>query len=120
MINKDDLLTEYSKLEEKLREIDSLPRLGGTGDHLERIDFDEGDTIYYRTCTSYSGCGSDFFCLCVRWDEVNEPIEYFKEKFQKDIEEHEEVKKINEERIKSAQEQRERETFEKLRQKYGE
>jgi len=120
MINKDVLQAEYSKLEEKLREIDSLPRLNGTGQHCESIDFDEGDTIYYRTYIAYSGCGSDYFCLAVRWDEINEPIEYFKEKFQKEIEKHEEEKRMNEERKKSAQEQRERETFEKLRQKYGE
>lgn len=120
MINKDVLRTEYFKLEEKLREINHLPRLGGIGQHFDRIDFEEGDTIYYHTYTSHNGCGSDHFCLAVRWDEVNKPIEYFKEKFEKEIKEYEEEERLKEERKKSAQEQREREIFEKLRQKYGE
>lgn len=83
-IDIDLFLTEYNKIEEKLSNISMIPKLHGEGKSYEGIEITNGG-IVYRSSTSYSGCGSDYFSFFVKWEEMNNPIEYFQEKYAKEI-----------------------------------
>jgi hypothetical protein len=116
-IKTDLLKEEWFKLESKLKTIDEIPRLYGAGNYYEGIDIDE-DGITYRTSTSYSGCGSDYYSYSITWNEVNEPIDYFVQKFSKEIDDDKAKKLVKETADKKAKEERELAEFERLKLKY--
>jgi hypothetical protein len=106
------------KLKEKLDEISSLPHTYECGETFIGIDFDES-FIYYKTETYYSGCGTENYSFDISWDEIDEPIDYFRDKFQKEFEAREKSKKQNEAKIKLEEEKRERAKLKELQNKYG-
>lgn len=118
VIKTDLLKEEYFKLEAKLQAIDKIPRLYGTGVDFESINI-EDDGVSYNTYTSYSGCGNDYFHLSLKWDEINKPLEYFEQKFIKDIEADKARKSVKELADKKVKEERELAEFERLKLKFS-
>ena len=81
------LREEIDKLIYKLNQISVLENTEdkGPGEDLLGFVFDEHG-VTYRTGTYFQGCGEEQYELEVAWVDVNKPIQYFKEKFQKEIE----------------------------------
>lgn len=72
-------LKEWNKLVEKLNEIDQIPKVNGRGEFFSSIDvWDDG--VDYVTFNTVDGV-PDYFVFFVSWDEINNPIEFFVEKF---------------------------------------
>lgn len=119
-IDIESFVNSYNKIEAKLIEINKIPRLHGTGSSFDSISIDEFG-IYYNTTHSY--CGStDYFNLYIPFSEINEPIEYFQEKFKKEIEDdkrRQEDKKIADQlKLDKEKEEREYRDYLKLKQKF--
>ena len=115
-INVEIFLNEYKKIENLLSEISNIPKSWGDGECFEGLSF-EDDGITYKTSTSYPGCGTDEFSFFVKFEELNNPIEYFKDKYQKEIDDEAErlknLKKIAENAVKTAEIKRLKELMEK-------
>jgi hypothetical protein len=92
-------LTEWEKIEQKLHAIAEIPKYYGNGEDFEGLKI-EKDGITYMTSTYYSGVGQESFEFDVLWDEINEPIEYFQHKYQKEIDEKNKLKAIDIEKQK--------------------
>jgi len=107
-------MIQYKKilleLQSKLEMIAKLPKPGGNGETYKGIEISE-DGIQYNSETFYSGCGTEEYSFFVTWDEINEPLEYFEEKYKK------EFKKVYEE-IESRRKQEEEKNKEFRRQEY--
>lgn len=118
-INVEIFLNEYKKIEKLLSEISNIPKSWGDGECFEGLSF-EDDGITYKTSTSYSGCGTDEFSFFVKFEELNNPIEYFKEKYQKEIDDEAErlrnLKKMAENAVKKAEIKRLKELMEKYKE----
>ncbi len=110
-------LQEWSKIQEKLEAISNIPKKDGDGKYFEGLDIDE-EGVTYKSSTSYSGCGTDNYDFHVNWDEINNPIEYFKEKYSKEIQDDKERKIRLKEEEAQKQEERERKEFERLSKKF--
>lgn len=106
------------KLKEKLDEISNLPHIYECGESFIGLDFDE-EIILYKTETYFSGCGTEDFSFEIQWKEINEPIDYFREKFEKEFAAREKIKKQNEAKIKLEDEKRERAKLKELQEKYA-
>ena len=82
----------YKEIEEKLQKIRVLPMLHRQEQDYVGFDIDrdcfEIESEYY-----YSGCGTDTSYLEIPMDEINNSVEWFKEKFQKEIDEKERMEK---------------------------
>jgi predicted ribosome quality control (RQC) complex YloA/Tae2 family protein len=117
MINVELFKTEWNKIREKMELINRIPKLYGTGNDFAGMEIEE-EEILYKTETFYPGCGSDYFSFYVSWDEINNPIEYFEEKYKKEIEANEIKKAKIAEKEKLLREERERQEYELLKKKY--
>lgn len=106
------------KLKDKLDEIAGQNGVYECGEDFVGLAFSE-HFIYYKTETFYSGCGTDHYSLEISWDEINKPIEYFREKFQKEVEERNKIEKEQEAKFKLHQEEMERAKLKELQDKYG-
>ncbi len=101
----------------KLEQIAGIPKLRGNGADFSGIEF-EDDGVTYKSETYFSGCGTDTFSFHTTWEELNNPIEYFQEKYAKEIEER---KREDEEKKFAAQlkaNDNERELAIQLKEKY--
>ena len=82
----------YKEIEEKLQKIRVLPMLHRQEQDYVGFDIDrdcfEIESEYY-----YSGCGTDTSYLEIPMAEINNSVEWFKEKFQKEIDEKERMEK---------------------------
>jgi len=118
-INTELFFNEYKKIEKKLDEISQIPKRFGNGESFEGIEIDD-DGILYNSSSSYSGCGPDFYSFFVKWDEINNPIEYFKDKYQKEFDD--ETKRLNKlkEIAESKKKESELKTLNELMEKYKE
>lgn len=118
-INTELFFNEYKKIEKKLDEISEIPMIIGNGESFEGIEIDD-DGILYKSSSYYSGCGKDYYSFFVKWDEMNNPIEYFKDKYQKEFDD--ETKRINKlkEIAEFAKRESEIKTLNKLMEKYKE
>ena len=121
MININQFLEQYEAIEAKLLEINEIPRFFGTGNSHIHVEVDvEGKCFSVVSETYNSGCGTDTFFCSVSFDEINQPMEYFKEKFQKEIDEHERDIKEREKKEAETKAIREKKLYLKLKQKFGE
>ena len=118
-INVESFLIEYKKIEEKLRLIADIPKRWSGGEYFEGIEV-EGEEIIYKTSTSYSGCGTDRYSFSIRIDELNNPIEYFKEKYQKEIDEDNKILKALELKAEIDKTNKEIQRLKELMEKYKE
>lgn len=118
MINTKLFLEEWNKISFKLEEISNIPKLYGDGDNFEGISIDEAG-VSYKSSYSCGGCGTDYFDFYVEWDEINQPIEYFQEKYQKEIDDDKQEKLNLEKKILLQKEERERKEFERLKEKFN-
>lgn len=75
------------ELQSKMEQIAKFSRPDGNGEDFVGIQFSK-EGINYITKTYYSGCGDELYELFVEWDELNEPMSYFEEKFKKEWEEY--------------------------------
>jgi hypothetical protein len=118
-INTELFFNEYKKIGKKLDEISQIPKRFGNGDSFEGVEI-ESHGILYKSSSFYSGCGTDYYSFFITWDEINNPIEYFKDKYQKEFDD--ETKRINKlkEIAESAKRESEIKTLNKLMEKYKE
>jgi hypothetical protein len=118
-INIDLFKAEYSKIEIKLNAISNITKRWGDGESFEGIEI-EDEGILYKTSTSYSGCSTDYYSFYVSWEEINNPIEYFKDKYQKEIDNEanrlKNLKEINEAQIKETEVKKLKELMEKYKE----
>ena len=119
-INVEIFKNEYKKTISKMEEIGKLPNLNYDGGSDFESLYIEDNYFVYKTSSYYQGCGTDYFYLYVSFDEINNDIEYFREKFQKEMEAEKlkKEKKIEEEKEKRKQE--EFKVYQKLKAKYDE
>lgn len=113
MINVERLRAEYSKLEEKLSQIADVPKLHGTGYSVSSIEFDENRIL----CTVITS--SDCEYLSVKWDEINNPIEYFEQKYTKEIEDARIAAETRKQKELEDKEARELAEYQRLQNKFG-
>ena len=99
---------QYELIFEKMKLIDKIPRLGGTGKKFNSIEF-ESYGVLYNTFTDHWDV--EDYSLHVPWNEINEPIEFFEAKFAKEIEE--DKRKKEEEKQQKEQEKLVREQTER-------
>ena len=118
-INTELFFNEYKKIGKKLDEISEIPMRFGNEESFEGIEIDD-DGILYKSSSSYSGCATDYYSFFVKWDEINNPIEYFKDKYQKEFDD--ETKRLNKlkEIAEFAKRESEIKTLNKLMEKYKE
>lgn len=77
--------TQYNLVMEKMQAINELPRRGLKGHHFSRLHITQYDCNYI---TSDHTWGDDSeYILTVGWDEINNDLEYFAEKFRREDEE---------------------------------
>lgn len=119
MINVELFKTEWDKINDKLKEIDAIPKLDGGGDDFTGIEFWD-DEIYYKTETYYSGCGTDYYSFVVKLSELNEPIEYFQKKYSDQIISRDLKVKEDKEKADKLKEERELALYKQLQSKFGE
>ena len=121
-IDIDSFRILWEQIEAKLEQIAKLPKLyspNGRGKDFIGYDIDNSG-ITFKTETYYSGgCGdTDPESFTIEWHEMNKDLEYFKTKFQKEIDDYnvrrDEEKRIEDER-KNAYERKE---YERLKAKF--
>lgn len=117
-MNTENYKEIFLNLKEKLEQIAALPNAYNCGRDFVGIDFDRV-FIYYKTETYCSGCGTDEYSLDITWDEINEPLDYFRAKFQKEFEVREKEQIEREAKIIKQEENRERAKYLELQKKYG-
>lgn len=118
MINVELFKEEWAKISQKLEQISKIEKLYGTGDLFEGYNISEFG-ITYKTSYYWSGCGTDYFAFDVNWSEINEPIEYFEEKYRKEIEADKIKKEAEREEQRLKAEEKEKEKLKELLNKYG-
>ena len=101
----------FTEIEAKLQKIRVLPMIRPqeqdyVGFSIDRDCF-EIESEYY-----YSGCGTDSSYLEIPIDEINNSVEWFKEKFQKEIDE----KNRMEKELKLEKEREKKQRYERLKQ----
>lgn len=113
----------FEFIECKLDKIAQLDPDGYGQDYIGlTIDPDE-DTIYYNTETYFQGCGDTYsFSTGVKWEELNQPLSYFKEKFEREAREEQERKeaaeKAKREKARVEKQEQELRTLARLMKKY--
>lgn len=127
MINIEAFQTEWQKINEKLIAVSKIQKLqrdiGRTyiyscGSLFDGMEIDDSG-ILYKTLDSYNGCDDDRYSFIVSWDEINNPISYFEDKYAKEIDDWKESVKQSDLSKKSIAEQKEKEEFERLKIIYG-
>ncbi len=122
-ITKEDLI----ELQNKMYEIWKIPKLYGNGTSWEGVEISVYNDELEISGKSYtrSNCGccpGEDYSFQINLDEINNPIEYFEEKYKKELDDHnkknEEEKKLREEKEKQDTERREKENYETLKKKY--
>ena len=111
--------SQYNLLKEKIVEIASLPHsdlYGDMGDNFEGIDLSDESIRYissYYSYGSYNECN-----FCVKWEDINKTLDFFKEKFEKDF--NDKQKRLLEKKEKELREKEEREIqlLKELQEKY--
>ena len=76
----------YQEIEEKVQKIRVLPMLYSQEQDYMGFEF-EDDEICINSEYHYPGCGTDHSSLYIPIDEIGNSVEWFKEKFQKEIDE---------------------------------
>ncbi len=119
-INIELFRKEYEKIEEKINQIDIIPRLHGSGGHFVSMTF-EDDGISYNTedVRHCSCCSPDAHSLYVKWEDLNKPIEFFREKFQKEIDDRNKKQQLLKLKEEAQEEEREKTLALKLKEKYN-
>ena len=117
-INVEAFKNEWAKIEAKLNEIADIPKLEGNGKYFNGYDIEDSG-ITYKSATDYDGCGTDTFSFEVKWEEINNPIEYFENKYSEEIKKDKERKDGIAARRKKFEEDDERELALKLKAKYN-
>jgi hypothetical protein len=114
-----DFLTNkhlFIALTQKAKQIKNLP-LSGLLNDFDGLDIDE-DGILIKTSQYYSGCGTEYESINISWEEIDKPLEYFTDLFQKedDRKEREEEEKA----AKALEDTRQREILrlKQLKEKY--
>lgn len=95
---------EWEKIESLLDQLSSITKLGGDGNTFTGYLIDDIG-VTYKSETYFSGCGTDYFDFQVKWDELNNPVEYFQNRFATEIKDDEERRA----RMKADQEIKEKE-----------
>lgn len=117
MIDVERFKEEWDKIDKKMSDIDLIPRLYGTGQIFVGYNIDDAG-ITYKTRTSYSGCSDDDFDVTVSYDELNEPLSYFEEKFAKEIHDEETRKAALRDKAEKRQKDKDLAELERLKAKY--
>jgi len=122
-MNKIDIETFrfiWEQIENKLEEIAKIPKLyapNGRGKDFVGYEIDNAG-ITFKTETYYSCGDTEPESFTIEWHEMNKDLEYFKTKYQKEIDDykvrHDEEKRIEDEK-KSAYERKE---YERLKAKF--
>jgi predicted ribosome quality control (RQC) complex YloA/Tae2 family protein len=107
----------YNLMKEKIQEIASLPHSDGDmGDTFEGIDLLD-DSIRY--ISSYYSYGQYNECnFYVKWEDINKPLDFFKEKFENDFNNKQKRLLENKEKELREKEEREIQLLKELKEKY--
>lgn len=111
---KENMLALMSKLEK----ISKISKPNGDGEDFIGIEIDENG-ITYNSESYYSGCGEERYSFCISWDEIEQPHEYFLEKYKKEWEKYIEAQKLYKENEKKIEEEKRRKQYEKLKEEFG-
>jgi hypothetical protein len=116
-INVDVFKKEWDKICNKLKIINDIPKLNGTGEKLLNIDIDV-DGLTHIGETYRNG---DFFTyvFSVSWEELNKPIGYFIHKYSTEIKEDEIKRQQEKENAEEVKKNRELEKLKRLQIKYN-
>lgn len=109
---------EYTKIEAKLEEISKIPKLWGDGGSFEGIEIDD-EGILYKSADHYNGCSPDFYSFHIKWDELNNPIEYFKEKYALEIDNDKKRKEDKKNIEQLEKDKRDLAEYKRLQNKFG-
>ena len=116
MIDIEKFKETYKEIDEKAREIRVLPMLHRQEKDYDGWEYEEyngKEFIIINSSQWVSGCGEETSYLEIPLEEINNSVEWFKEKFQREIDEHEiQQKKIKLEKEQAKEEQAIR--FEKI------
>lgn len=88
-IDSNILLQQWNNLRDKLDQLACIPALRAIedmGKEFSKMEIDD-DGVTYHTETYFSGCGTDTYSFYVPWTEINQPVSYFEEKYNKRLEE---------------------------------
>lgn len=111
--------SQYNLLKEKILEIASLPHSdlsGDMGHDFEGINLLD-DSICYKS--SYYSYGSYNECnFYVKWEDINKPLDFFKEKFENDFNDKQKRLLEKGERELREKEEREIQLLKELKEKY--
>lgn len=110
-------LTEWKKIEQKLEEISQVGLPFETGIEFDGVVIDE-QGVYYKSSTYFSGCGTDHFNFCILWEDINKPIEWFKEQADEYKRKRAEQKQRDAEEQKEKLKQQEIQQLKELKEKY--
>lgn len=115
---------QYNLIIEKMQAIASMPihsRNDGEpliGRNFEGIEVDNFG-IHYKSSTTYSGCGSEYYTFSLPLEELNNDLDYFEEKFNLIYTKREKQKTEQEQKEKENKELRERKLLTELQSKYN-
>lgn len=117
-INCKNFQKEYQKILDKMEAIIKLP--GSGNPYLNAFDTLEIDSNSFRYHTShYDGCDNNNFCLEVSYDDINKPLTFFSEKFAEQERIATERSNAIKQREKEKQDELDRKTYERLKQKFN-
>jgi len=89
----------YSKLESKAFEIMKIYGLGNYNlEGIEVEEYNEKTILNIKTKIYYSGCGSEYETLSFEIEELENDLDYFKNKYKKEVEKKEIAKKLAKEK----------------------
>jgi len=116
MINIELYKEERKKIKEKLYQISLLDQPSKPEGPYNFREIDQDDEgVYYKMVDRW---GEDPFTLFVSWEELNNPLEYFEQKYQKQVEVIEERKRRERAKERVLKTRREKALYEKLKKKF--
>ena len=102
MIDSELFKKMYKEIDKKVQKIRVLPMLYRQEQDYDGFDIYD-DEIYINSSYWTQGCGEDTSVLCIPIDEIENSIDFFKQKFQNEIDDdtkkQEELKKIEKQRV---------------------
>lgn len=118
-INVELFKLEWDKINSLLDEIWSIPKPEDhQGNSCDGFEFDE-DGITIKSSTYFSGCGQEDYSHLIKWQELEQPIDYFRIKYDNIMKQYAERKKAALEAKEREKKESELKQLKELQKKYG-
>lgn len=119
MINIKKFTEEWLKIEQQLHEIAKITDNDNVGDNFNDISIDiEHEIFTYITDTYFSRGGYETYRFEVKFNEINNPIEWFQEKYRKEQEDYDNKLAEKDKNAAIRQEQEDYDKFLELQAKF--